>query len=175
VIRKIVFFIIFFISYFQFAYSQYYLSGKISILNGTQVAFNFNMLSKIENGITLNDWTQLAIAYTDTTAVGADGRKWELMVRTDDSYLPSDFGSITTFSPGFILMTTTYIGDGTVSVVSDQPLSTTDTYIARQTDNATIDVEGTVIITFKCANTGQLIGYESNYFTTDLIFTLKEQ
>jgi hypothetical protein len=175
VIRKILFFIIFYISCIQFVYSQFFLSGKINILNGTQIVFNFNMLNKIENGITLNDWTQLAIAYTDSTAIGGDGKKWELMVRTDDSYLLSEYGSITTFSPGFILMTTTYIGDGTVSVVSDQPLSTSDTYIARQTDNATIDVNGTVIITFKCGTSGELMNFESNYFTTDLIFTLKEQ
>jgi hypothetical protein len=148
-------------------------TARITILNGTQIVFNFSLLSKIENGITLNEWTQLRIAYTDTTDLGAEGTGWELDVRSNDSYLVSEYGSVTSFLPSFIDVTTTYTGDGDVSVVTKKVLSSTDSEIASQSAGSTINVNGIITISYSCGTGGELMQYETNVFYTDLVFTLK--
>jgi hypothetical protein len=175
VIKKLILFFVFFI-FFKFTWSQPYTTARLTVLTGNQVVFNFNLLSKIENGIILNDWTQLKIEYTDSTASGAEGTGWELDVRTNGTYLVSEYGAVTSFTPEYIQLTTSYSGIGnTANIVTDHDLSSSDTPIATYNSGSVIGLKGIVTITYKCGTSGQLIGLESNYFSTDLVFTLKAQ
>jgi hypothetical protein len=66
----------------EISYSQEWNAARLVILYGGDVAFNFNSLEKIKNGIELINVTHLGISLADSNQVGHTLEGFDLNVRT---------------------------------------------------------------------------------------------
>ncbi len=149
------------------------ITARLTVLNGTNLVFNFNSLSKIEDGITYNSFTQLRIYFTDTLDNGSPGSVgWELDVKASSDFLMADYGTFN-LPLNYIRMYTDYY---TVSGHGPFDLSNVDQEIAIwSAPNPVVNVNEIITISYSCGTVPgrKLFGLDSDYFTTDLIFTLK--
>lgn len=132
---------------------------------GTSVSFHFNSITKIQNGITYNNFAQF-YAYNDGTHV--NGPNWRLTVRGNATFangLPlevveirADIAPADGTSAGWI-----YLDNGLAAV----DLITNGNGIPATP--MTIDISYRV---GDLTNPNQMTGYPSDYYTVDLIFEI---
>jgi hypothetical protein len=154
-------------------HSQNNVTARITIIRNSRVEFHFNSLYKFEHGIQLKDWTEIKVYYNDTITGGIENPTtggWELDVRANNIALQPDYG-INTLPLNTIQISCHY--DGSDHGPFD--LESSDVEIASGTSG--LNVTKSILITYECGMVPgrELMYYESDFFYTDLIFTIKSK
>ncbi|HBX52595.1 MAG: hypothetical protein A2W98_09935 [Bacteroidetes bacterium GWF2_33_38] len=147
-------------------------SGSIVILSGGNVVFNFTSLNKYVNGITLTEWTKLAIKYDSD----GGGTHWRLAVRATTANFEGDGGSLMDLD---VLELTAVDGGGNNNLIGlleptielafiDQDL------VSGVTPDGTALDDNLVNITYECGITNPVIDFVPDYYNVDIEITLYE-
>jgi hypothetical protein len=139
------------------------------MVKGTRVVFNFESFKDIKNGKTLgtppSGFTEVQIYYKHESING-----WVLKVRSNEAALNPDYGAASL--PLSIIEMHTYL-DGVF--YNTTTLSNADQIISNAMGDYTGGGTHTVTIVYDCAKMGELMGMETDVFTTDLVITLQSQ
>ncbi|MBI9066916.1 MAG: hypothetical protein JEZ09_06465 [Salinivirgaceae bacterium] len=150
------------------------ITSRITILQGSSVNFVFDSYSDIENGITYEDFTEIRIYFNDTTDLGAPNpvsNGWELDVRANSATFEPDYG-VTTLPLNTMQLRTYYYS----TAYGPFDLGAADIEIAIWENlKPVINVVESIIISYDFGTVvgRKLDGYGSDFFSTDLIFTVK--
>lgn len=130
-------------------------------------------MHKFNNGIELKDWTELKIYYNDTIAGGLENPAttgWELNVRANTPNFQADYGGVP-LELDKIIIKTFYDG----ITYGPFTLSSSDVEIATGTSG--LNVNKNILISYECGMDvgNSLINYFSEFYSTDLIFTIKSK
>lgn len=146
------------------AFPQAQPSVRLQIVGGANVVFNVNSYSKVKNGITYDDYTTVRVYFSDADE---STNEWELLVNAIDANMNPDFGTKTLPLNVLKLRSSYSESDGAEIVLSD-----TETQLAHgihPKTNAVKDIK----ISYILGENGTLFGYSSDYFSTDLVFTVR--
>lgn len=149
-------------------------TGRIQIVGGANVVFSVNSYSKVKKGITYDDFTIVRVYYSDVILDGGNeipnpsSLGWELFVNAASETFIPDFGA--TSLPLSVLKIKSKCAGYDYSVV----LGTTETQIASWQDGMGVkDAVEEVVLSYELGTNEELFGYSSDYYSTDLVFTLK--
>jgi len=144
-------------------------SARVSMIKGTRIVFNFETFKDIKEGKTLgtppSGFTEIKVYYKHSEIQG-----WILSVRSNESALNPSYGS--TSLPLDIIEMRTYLDGVPYNTVL---LSDVDQVICRATGDYTMGGTHVITIVYDCAKNGELMGMETDVFTTDLVITLQSQ
>lgn len=147
-------------------------SGSIVIISGGSVSFRFTSQSTYQNGITLSEYTRLAIKYDSD----GGGTNWRLAVRATTPNFEGAEGNLMDLD---VLELTTVDGGGNNNLIAFvQPtfaLSGVDQDLVQgiTPDGTGLD-DNLVNITYDCGVTKSVIDFMPDYYTVDLEITLYE-
>lgn len=146
-------------------------SGSIVVLANGSVSFRFFSQSTYQNGITLTEWTELAIKYDSD----GGGTNWRLAVRaTTPNFEGADGHSMDLD----VLEITAVDGGGNNNLGAlVQPtfaLSGIDQDLVINGPDGTDLDDNLVNITYECGVTNSVIEFMPDYYTVDLEITLYE-
>lgn len=146
------------------AFPQAQPSVRLQIVGGANVVFNVNSYSKVKNGITYDDYTTVRVYFSDADE---STNEWELLVNAIDANMNPDFGTKTLPLNVLKLRSSYSESDGAEIVLSD-----TETQLAHGNHPKTSAVKD-IKISYILGENGTLFGYSSDYFSTDLEFTVR--
>jgi hypothetical protein len=150
-------------------------SVRLTVIDGGNVSFNFNSLSKYNNGITYANYTTFGIAATDAAPVNGYNNGWELFVKAlsnqlDGSVLANTLNLNTIeLSPTITAGPATIVNPTITLSNADQLLVRSVIAIAGPDPNPTTDQ---ISITYNVGVTNGLLESTADYYTVDLDFTL---
>lgn len=143
-----------------------YSQGKLSIKKGSSVQFIFESFRDIENGKTLGSgtigYTTIEVSYQQLV----NPSSWVLDIRANSASFLPDYGA-----------TSIDLNEMTMDVYLDNVftgnyiLTTLDQTIATATGDYSAEVKHTITITYHFAEPNGLIGFNSDFFSNDLIIT----
>lgn len=147
-------------------------TGSIVLLSGGNVVFHFTSLNKYTNGITLTEWTRLAIKYDSD----GGGTNWRLAVRSQQAQFDGDGGNSMDLD---VLELTPVDGGGNNALGAFlQPtiqLSGIDQDLVQgATPDGTALDDNLVNITYECGVTNSVMEFQPDYYNIDLEITLYE-
>lgn len=148
----------------KFAFPQAQPSVRLQIVGGANVVFNVNSYSKVKNGITYDDYTTVRVYFS-----GADEttNEWELLVKANNANMNPDYGTKTLPLDVLKLRSSYSESEG-----CEFALSNTETQLAYGNHPKTSAVKD-IKISYILGEDGTLFGYSSDYFSTDLEFTVR--
>lgn len=147
-------------------------SGSIVILSGGSVIFNFNNLSKYQNGSTLTEWTRLAIKYDSD----GGGTNWRLATRSTTPNFNGDSGALMDLD---VLEITPIdgVGNNNLGAFLQPKITLTgldqDLVTGGPPDGTALD-DNLVNLTYECGVTNSVIDFIPDFYTIDLEITLYE-
>lgn len=150
-------------------FSGYSQTARVTITRGSSVQFIFESYHDIANGKTLGSgstgYTTIDVYYRNSTSPAT----WYLNIRSNNTNFQPDFGT-TTLPLNYMTMDV-YLDGG---ITGNYTLTSLDQQIATATGNYSAGVNHAVTITYHFAESGGLIGVNSDNFSTDLIITLHD-
>ena len=149
------------------------ITKRVRVVSGGSISFAFNTIKDYTIGKTYNNWSRLNIYFIDTTNVGGDGAStgWELLVRANQSSIDSDNGALNLPLSTIEINPSTVIPGATPTTIT---LTDVDQTIITGIDPVATFVEGEIVISFDCGTTTPLLGEEPEFYSVDLVFTIKE-
>ncbi len=146
---------------------------RIQIVGGANLLFNVNSYSKVKNGITYIDFTTIRVYYSDVNEDGTPNTSsmgWELMVNAATELFMPDYGTVT--MPLSVLKINSKCAGKEKSAV----LGIGESLIAEWLPGMDVkDAVEDVVLSYELGTNKELFGYSSDYFSTDLVFTLKSR
>ncbi len=154
------------------------ITSRITVLSGSSVQLPFNSYTKIANGISYNNWTQIQIYYLDTLDDGTNNTtsQWHLMVRANSATIDGDGGSSMPLDK--VELEVSNISPASSGASAGRiTLTNTDQEIVRNGANPTNTATVTIsyYIGQNAGGTNSLLGETPDYYFVDLIFTLEQQ
>lgn len=149
------------------------ITKRVRVVSGGSISFAFNSINDYTNGKIYNNWSRLNIFFIDTTNVGGDGIStgWELLVRANQSIIDSDNGVLNLPLSTIEITPSTVIPGATPTSIT---LTDSDQTIISGVDPGATFVEGEIVISFDCGTIIPLLGKKPEFYSADLVFTIKE-
>jgi hypothetical protein len=165
-LKRYLLYIIFILLSILSGYSQ---TARVTVTRGSRVQFVFESYNDIANGKTLGSgstgYTTINVYYRNPAASAT----WYLNIRSNYAAFQPDYG--TTTLPLSYMTMEVYLDGG---YINDYTLTSTDQEIATATGDYTAGVNHAVTVTYHFAESGELMGVNSDNFSTDLIITLHD-
>lgn len=139
--------------------------GRLQVAGGGNLIFNVNSFSKARDGVKYDDYTTLKVYFSDPNN---ETTGWDIFVIASSSDFAPDFGTVP-LPLKALKLSLTGIG------VSGQPitLSSSEQKILSSSDNSDTNME--IKVSYELGTNGELRGYMSDYFSTDLVFILRSR
>jgi len=149
------------------------ITKRVRVVSGGSASFIFNTIKDYNDGKVYSNWSRLYVYFLDTTNVGGDGAStgWELLVRANQTNIDSDDGSLNIPLSTIEITPSTLIAGATATPIT---LTDTDQQIISGIDPGATFIDGEIVITYDCGVTTPLLGERPEYYSVDLIFTIKE-
>jgi len=149
-------------------------TARIMVESGGSVQFNINSLIKYNNGMALEDWTRMAIAFEDTLDATA---RWKLQFKANTSMIFGDYGQELPLD--YLLVEArdgggnTILGDaGNGLILGPQSLDVTEKTLIEDAPQGTFQ-DNKLYISFRLGQgADKLLGQPSDYYFIDIEFIL---
>ncbi|MFP4367768.1 MAG: hypothetical protein ACLFQA_11805 [Bacteroidales bacterium] len=149
-------------------------TARIMIESGGSVRFNINSLIKYNDGMALEDWTRLAIAFEDTLDATAT---WKLQFRSNTDMIYGDYGQELPLN--YLVLEardgggSTLLGEeGNGLILPAQSLDITEKTLIENAPQGTFQ-DNKLYISFSLGQgEDKLIGQPSDYYYVDIEFIL---
>ncbi len=149
-------------------------TALIMIESGGSVRFSINSLNKYNDGMALEDWTRLAIAFEDTLDVAAT---WKLQFKANTDMIYGDYGQELPLD--YLVLEArdgggeTLLGDGGNGfILPAQTLDDMEKTLIENAPQGTFQ-DNKLYISFRLAQgTDKLLGQPSDYYFVDIEFIL---
>jgi len=146
-------------------------TARMTIVRGGYLEFAFNSMEKYENGIVFNNYTEIAICFSDPDNPGATGTEWKLEFEANTS--GANFDGTSSLPLSSLQLNFTGIAIATYPGAAI-PLSNAPS-IAISDGKQGTEAVNVVYITYECGTETPLIGTTSGRNSIDIIFTLSAE
>ena len=150
-------------------------TSRLRIVSGGSLYFNFNSLSKYENGLTFTDWTRATVYFIDTTNLGVQtALQWRLDVKATTATINGDGGNT-------LPLNTIEIESSGINATYNGPFAISDADDIHLVENGIQTDPGTTVvnITYHCGKSltipNNLLGITPDYYFVDLLLTLQPE